>query len=185
MPFLWKSLTNWGNFTSTIEGYADLLTPTAQFAHLTYKSLWGEYEISLCTSVNPITQDKNEFVYALYLNANTNRRFLPRILERKALQEYIQRHIIDEDHQIFGGSEFALTDDMRLTPEDDTLLAMRAMFSKYLAAKSHLYPKDSLIHELSHMHEFDVSQAQILEVHRHRKKANKSGEMAEKQYETT
>jgi phenylpropionate dioxygenase-like ring-hydroxylating dioxygenase large terminal subunit len=127
----------------------DLVTPLCQYTHSTYRSGSSQYGFEGVTAINPIGEGRNQFLFAVFF-PKAAASGISRWLQRLFLKRFVPQHLGVEDARLLAETAFVPSDKLIPMRTDATVVAMRAMFSRYVAAKGHLYPAGSLIHRLDY-----------------------------------
>ena len=127
----------------------DLVTPLCQYTHSTYRSGGSQHGFEGVTGINPIGEGRNQFLFSGFFPRGARGRWT-RWLQRLFLERFVPQHLGVEDARLLADTSFVPSERLVAARTDATVLAMRAMFSRYRAAKGHLYPEGSLIHRLDY-----------------------------------
>ncbi|OSC41667.1 Rieske 2Fe-2S domain-containing protein [Mycobacterium decipiens] len=129
----------------------DLAAPFCQKYRLESWSPLGNHSVEYWTAINPSSRDELQFVYAgafvkTAFGPRDRRNPVVRALQRRGLHYFLERHIGGEDARVLSETRMVDPEDIRVTPFDAGIVAMREMLRRHIEARAEQFPPDSLVH---------------------------------------
>jgi phenylpropionate dioxygenase-like ring-hydroxylating dioxygenase large terminal subunit len=129
-----------------VNGEAHLVTLCTQNAKISFQSGFGTYTYENFFSIIPIDSNTCRCFFSFYIHNNDQYNFIVRMLAKKYIKSYLKKmHLETEDAPWISKAVYSET--FSATDLDDSVIAIRKLFKKYLAEKSGLYPAGSLVHK--------------------------------------
>ena len=123
---------------------ATLFSPACQRLMFSYGNGFGKIDLEIVTFLNPIAERANVWT-AISVAHRKMPEPIASIERYNMLKASAKMHILEEDGPYLIGTEQTDISRYHLAPVDASLLGTRAMFARYVAAKGHLYPRDSML----------------------------------------
>lgn len=125
----------------------EMLSPVCQRLVVRYQTRFGDKTLDFLTFVNP--QGNNHNIVGQILRVTPRGTRFWHWIEKWNALRVTRAHILVEDAPFLSGAKGTDVRDFFLTPRDAQIVAKRAILSRYIATKKHLYPKSSVLHSLA------------------------------------